>query len=129
MHAGTPDWRIAAALLLLTLCLVEWQNGDRFQLSLDEGIYLDGASRVGRGQVPYRDFFTFTGPCTFWSYGAVFQLFGVSLANARFVLSFEIALLSAAIHWLAASLTGSSFANALAALFATFCLDAPWCSP
>lgn len=68
---------------------------------LDEGIYLDGASRVVRGQAPYRDFFNFTGPGTFWMYGAVFKLFGTTLANARIVLSAEIALLSAITHWIA----------------------------
>lgn len=118
-----PDWRIALALFLFSLCLVEWLNGDRFQLSLDEGIYLDGASRVAKGQAPYRDFFTFTGPVTFWSYGAVFHLFGATFANARFVLSAEIALLSAIIYWLAAILTSRTFAAGIGLLFAAFCLE------
>jgi hypothetical protein len=125
MTLAGPDWRLAAALFLVSLCLLQWLNGDRFQLSLDEGIYLDGASRTARGQVPYRDFFTFTGPGTFWTYGTVFRLFGTTLGNARLVLSIEIALLAAAIYWLAAVLTSGSFAAALGAVFAAFCLDTP----
>lgn len=92
---------------------------------LDEGIYLDGASRVVRGQAPYRDFFNFTGPGTFWMYGAVFKLFGTTLANARIVLSAEIALLSAIIYWIAATLTTGTFAAGVALMFGTFCLDSP----
>ena len=110
---------------MLSLALVEWLNGDRFQLSLDEGIYLDGASRVAHGQTPYRDFFTFTGPGAFWFYGAVFRIFGTTFTNARWVLSFEIALLAALIYWLAAMVTSGRFAAGLGALFVAFCLDSP----
>ena len=125
IELSRPDWRLALALFLFTFWVVQWQNGNRFQLMLDEGIYLDGASRVARGQAPYRDFFTFTGPGTFWVYGAVFQLFGATLANARFVLSVEIALLAAIIYWIAATLTTGTFAAGIALMFATFCLDSP----
>ncbi len=122
---GQPDWRIAAVLLALTLSLVHWQIGSRFLMSIDEGIYLDGALHVSQGQVPYRDFFVLTGPWTFWWYGAVFRIFGATFANARWVLSFEIALQCMAIYWLLASLTKGWFAAATALLFAAFCLDAP----
>ena len=107
------------------MCLVQWQNGTRFQLSLDEGIYLEGAERVAQGQAPYRDFFAFTGPGTFWCFGAIFRAFGASLAVARLVLSTEIALMCTAIYWLLAGLASRGFALAMAAVFVTFCLDSP----
>jgi hypothetical protein len=125
MRATRPDWGIAAGLLLLCLCLVQWQIGDRLDLVIDEGIYLEGAALVSQGQAPYRDFFTFTCPVTFWAYGAVFHAFGASLANARLVLSMEIAFTCAAIYWLLAALTETSFAAVAAALFAALCLDLP----
>lgn len=118
-------WRVALALFVFAFCLLQWQNGERFQLSLDEGIYLDGASRVAAGQAPYRDFFTFTGPGTYWLYGAVFSLFGVTLGNAHFLLSLEIALLAALVYWIAARITEWWFAACLGATFAAFCLDLP----
>src|SRR5947207_8734937 len=49
MRPTRPDWRIAAVLFLVSFFLLIWQNGNRFPFSLDEGIYLDGASRVARG--------------------------------------------------------------------------------
>jgi hypothetical protein len=123
--ARGPDWRIAAVLFLLSLCLVEWHIGDRLELSLDEGIYLDGAVRVAHGRVPYRDFFAFTGPGTFWAFGAIFRAAGASLAAARWVLAVEIALLGTGIYWFLAVLTSNPFAAAAASLFVTFCLDSP----
>ena len=52
-------------------------------LSLDEGTYLYDGLRVARGEVPYRDFFTFTGPVPIYLQGAIFSLFGAHLAAAR----------------------------------------------
>ena len=120
-----PDWHIAAALLVLAVSVVEWQIGNRFLMSIDEGIYLDGALRVSQGQAPYRDFFVLTGPWTFWWYGLVFRIFGATFAHARWVLSLEIALQCVAIYWLLAALTKGWFAAATAMLFVAFCLDAP----
>ncbi|MES1258507.1 MAG: hypothetical protein ABUS51_08750, partial [Acidobacteriota bacterium] len=99
-------------LPLLWIRLGHW-----FYLSIDEGIYLEGARRIARGQVPYRDFFVITGPGSFWLYGAVFHFFGVSLANARLVLCCELAALCAAVCWLAGRVTGALFAAASGLLF------------
>ncbi|MDP8980610.1 MAG: hypothetical protein M3O35_08475 [Acidobacteriota bacterium] len=120
-----PDWRIAAALFLLSLFLVQWQIGDRLLLSMDEGIYLEGALRVSQGQAPYRDFFTFTGPGAFWSYGAMLHLFGPTLSSARLLLAVEIAAMGGAVYWLTAVLAGTGLAASLGVLFVAFCLDSP----
>lgn len=50
---------VAVATWLLTAHL--------FIPGLDEGIYLMGGIRVHAGQVPYRDFFAFTGPFVYWA--------------------------------------------------------------
>lgn len=52
-------------------------------LDLDEGIILQAAERVLRGQVPYRDFFLFYTPGSVYIQAALFKLFGDSFAVAR----------------------------------------------
>ncbi len=42
----------------------------------DECLYLYDGVRVLEGQVPYRDFFNFTPPATFWLQGLALRLFG-----------------------------------------------------
>ena len=49
----------------------------------DEGIILQGAERVLRGEVPYRDFFTFYTPGSFYFLAVLFKLFGDSFIVAR----------------------------------------------
>ena len=102
-----PALLFALALPLLWLRLGHW-----FYLSLDEGISLEGARRVAAGEVPYRDFFTITGPGAFWLYGAVFHWFGTSLAAARAVLCVELGATCAAIYYLVGRTTGRMFAAA-----------------
>ena len=81
-----------------------WLIGNRLVLVNDEGIYLDGAVRLLRGSLPYRDFFALTGPGTFWNLALLFRLFGVRLAVARVLLVTDLALISACIYWLIAQL-------------------------
>lgn len=92
-----------------------WAN--RFFLSLDEGIYLAGAQRMLRGQVPYRDFFILTGPGTFWLQAAIQGLLGSTLRNARLALAFDLAILTATVYWLTAQLTRRNYALVVAATF------------
>ena len=49
----------------------------------DEGIVLQGATRVLAGQVPYRDFFSFYTPGSFYLIAGLFRIFGNSFAVAR----------------------------------------------
>ena len=53
----------------------------------DEGIVLEGAQRVSRGEVPYRDFFSFYTPGSYYLQALCFKLFGDSLPAARVVLA------------------------------------------
>ncbi|HEX3103450.1 MAG TPA: glycosyltransferase family 39 protein, partial [Terriglobales bacterium] len=49
----------------------------------DEGIVLQGADRILRGEVPYRDFFSFYTPGSFYLVAALFKVFGNSFLAAR----------------------------------------------
>ena len=92
----------ASSVFVLTAVLLWWLAGQRLVWINDEGIYLDGASRMLAGQMPYRDFFVLTGPGTFWNVAAFFHLFGVSLGSARALLILDLALIAACLYWLAA---------------------------
>lgn len=110
--------RISSLIVFFIALPLLWLRfGHWFYLSIDEGIYLEGARRVASGQVPYRDFFVLTGPGTFWLYGGVFHLFGVALAPARFVLCCELASLCAAVCWFVSRLADATFAISSALLF------------
>jgi 4-amino-4-deoxy-L-arabinose transferase-like glycosyltransferase len=52
----------------------------------DEGITLQGAIRILGGELPYRDFFSFYTPGTYYIHAAVFRIFGTSLLAARMTL-------------------------------------------
>jgi hypothetical protein len=86
----------AASLVLL--CVL---TANRFTLSWDEGIFVDGSLRVLAGQVPYRDFFILMGPGSFWLEAAVLKIFGVSFWASHLVNIFDIAVMTACICWLA----------------------------
>src|SRR5262245_25784896 len=49
----------------------------------DEGIILQGAQRILRGEVLYRDFFSFFTPGSYYLLAALFKTFGNSLIVAR----------------------------------------------
>jgi len=100
--ANRRDLLGAAGVFLAAAGLLWWLAGQRLVWINDEGIYLDGARRILAGQMPYRDFFVLTGPGTFWNVAVFFKLFGVSLASARALLIFDVALIAACLYWLAA---------------------------
>ena len=100
--ANRRDLLGAGGVFLAAAALLWWLAGNRLVWINDEGIYLDGASRILAGQVPYRDFFVLTGPGTFWNVAAFFRVFGTSLASARALLVFDLALIAACLYWLAA---------------------------
>jgi 4-amino-4-deoxy-L-arabinose transferase-like glycosyltransferase len=56
-------------------------------LEPDEGIVLQGAERILSGQIPYRDFFTFYTPGSFYLVAALFRIFGDTFAVARISLA------------------------------------------
>ena len=108
---------MAGAVFVTVSVAVWWLWANRFFLSLDEGIYLAGAQRILRGEVPYRDFFVLTGPGTFWIEACIMGLLGPTLCHARLMLVFDLALLSSAVYWLTARLTARNFALTVTGLF------------
>src|SRR5437870_7942673 len=53
----------------------------------DEGIVLQGAQRILRGQVVYRDFFSYFTPGSYYWLAFLFKIFGSSFTIARTVLA------------------------------------------
>ena len=127
-QTNLPKAEFGSKLFPLTsaFIVIFTQLGTRFHLALDEGIYLESTQRVAQGQVPYRDFFTLTGPGDFWLYGALFRLFGANLAISRAMLSCELAILCTAIYWFTARFTSKLFAAAIAALYLAMLLTSPY---
>ena len=54
----------------------------------DEGIVLQGAQRILRGEVLYRDFFSFFTPGSYYFLALLFKVFGSSFLVARSALVF-----------------------------------------
>jgi len=92
----------AAIFALATAAYLSWFLAYRFVLSNDEGIFLEGALRILRGQVPYRDFFLLMGPGTFWLQALALRTLGVTLAASRAVTILDISVLAGSIVWLIA---------------------------
>lgn len=105
------------ATAVCTALYLWWLLAFRFVLSNDEGIYLDGAVRILKGQVPYRDFFILMGPGTFWIQGLSLRIFGVSLAASRVVTIGDIAVLTGCVFWIVARRFRAVYAAWIAGLF------------
>lgn len=116
-ETNSSDLLVAGAVFLATAGMLWWLWANRFFLSLDEGIYLAGAQRILQGQVPYRDFFVLTGPGSFWIEAGIMGLLGPTLRHARLALVFDLALLSSAVYWLTARLSGRNLALVATAAF------------
>ena len=67
----------------------------------DEGIVLAGAQRILAGELPYRDFFTFYTPGSFYLLGFLFRLFGDWFVVARASIAVSGALCSVLTYLLA----------------------------
>ncbi|MCU1339951.1 MAG: hypothetical protein JWO19_5532 [Bryobacterales bacterium] len=108
--------RRTGVVFLCAFAYLGWLAASRFFLALnDEGIYLDGGLRVLHGQVPYKDFFSLTGPGTFALEAASFRMFGTTLAAGRMPAVGDIAVLTACLFWLV-----SKLGNSMTAAFAAF---------
>lgn len=74
----------ATVVLLFLGCLAYLWVFRRFtSLEPDEGIILQGATRILDGQIPYRDFFSFYTPGSFYLVAALFRFFGNAFVVAR----------------------------------------------
>ncbi len=87
-------WSIMAAIVTVATLFV-MNTPNQMQFTMDEGIYLAGATQVSQGLSPYVNFFALTGPGVYWLYGALFKVLGQSLTAAHLLLFTEIGLVSA----------------------------------
>jgi 4-amino-4-deoxy-L-arabinose transferase-like glycosyltransferase len=110
----------ALLVFLLSALFVAWCSAGSFVDNSDEGIYLDGALRMTRGEMPYRDFFTYLGPGTFAVLAILFKIFGTSLAVSRTPVIIDLALMTALVFVLVARLAGRGVAAVTAACFLAF---------
>jgi hypothetical protein len=109
-------------LVFLSVCLyLGWISAARVFLGdNDEGIYMEAALRVLHGQMPYKDFFSLSGPGSFFLMAASFRVFGVTLAAARIPAIFDLALLTCCVCWLTWKLAGRAAAIVAALAFVSF---------
>jgi hypothetical protein len=82
--SGRPYTESIIAVALFVFC-VTYLSVFRHYSSLepDEGIVLAGAERILRGEVPYRDFFSFYTPGSLYLVASLFRVFGDSFIVAR----------------------------------------------
>lgn len=85
---------VAAALALISI-LYLWPFRNALpSIHPDEGIALQGAARILRGQLPYRDFFPFYTPGSYFWNACLMKIFGDSILVPRTVLLLYGALFS-----------------------------------
>src|SRR5438128_2028381 len=82
----------------------------------DEGIVLQGAERILRGEVPYRDFFSFYTPGSFYLIAFIFRFIGDSLVVARLSLAIVGAVCSVITYLLVRKVCSRNMALFAAAL-------------
>src|SRR6266849_94003 len=85
-------------------------------LEPDEGILLQGGQRILEGQIPYRDFFSFYTPGSFYLVAALFKVFGDSFVVARLSLAITGAACSVVTYLLARRVCSRGFSLFAAAL-------------
>ena len=90
----------------------------------DEGIILQGAERILRGEVLYRDFFSYFTPGSYYLLALLFKIFGNSLLVARTALAVYGALYSVLTYLIARRVCSRWAALACAYMVTITCL--PW---
>ena len=96
-----PAERWIAAGLFVLACLYLWTFRRFMLLDPDEGIVLQGAERILRGEVLYRDFFSFLTPGSYYLLALLFKLFGNSLMVARTTLVLYGGVFTVFAYWMA----------------------------
>jgi 4-amino-4-deoxy-L-arabinose transferase-like glycosyltransferase len=81
------DQAIAAAIFAVTLAYL-WIFRRYTSMEPDEGIVLEGAQRILRGEVLYRDYFSYFTPGSYYFLALLFKIFGSSFLVARTALVF-----------------------------------------
>src|SRR2546423_11984349 len=109
-ESSVIDWILACAVALFAIAWV-WPFFRYCSFGSDEGIVLQGSARILRGEIPYRDFFSFYTPGSYYLVALLFKVFGDSLVVARVSLAVAGAVCSVITYVLARR--GLSLRNAL----------------
>ena len=112
------DRAIAVAIFAMTLAYL-WLFRRYTSMEPDEGIVLEGAQRILRGEVLYRDFFSYFTPGSYYFLALLFKVFGSSFPVARTALVFFGGIYSTVAYLLArrvCSLVSATFVAALVML-------------
>ncbi len=80
------EWGIAVLLFTASI-LYLWIFRSYTAFNADEGIVLQGAQRILRGELVYRDFFSYFTPGSYYWYALLFKIFGSSMLVARTALA------------------------------------------
>jgi len=76
----------------------------------DEGIVTFGASRILKGAIPYKDFWTLYAPGHFYLLAGIFKLFGVNLNVSRLFAVVILSLISYTVYFVASKVVLKKFA-------------------
>ncbi len=119
---------VTLVFLVSLLILSRFANASWTSYNLDSFTMQYDSVRILYGEVPYRDFFNFPTPGTYWLQAAVFSIFGVKSLSAVWLLIIFLAVLGAALYLLAYFLTRRPFMAWFAPLFVLLALPAhfPW---
>src|SRR5438309_7968566 len=93
------DLGLALAIFLLAVAYL-WLFRRYTFIEPDEGIILQGAQRILRGEVLHRDFFSFFTPGSYYFVALLSRIFGSSMLVARSTLAFYGGIFSAVIYLL-----------------------------
>jgi hypothetical protein len=123
LPGAIPEWisadnSIAILIFALTFAYL-WLFRRYTTMEPDEGILLQGAQRILRGEVLYRDFFSFFTPGSYYLLALLFKIFGSSILVARTALVFFGATYSTVTYLLArrvCSRASAAFAAVLVTL-------------
>ena len=116
-YGGSP-WVQAALVVIVALAtLSRFTNAYWTSYHVDSFTMQYDSVRVLHGEVPYRDFFNFPTPGTFWLQALVFGLFGMKAINATYLLIGTLAVLGVALYLISYALTGRRLVSWFAPLF------------
>lgn len=126
MNSTLTRTLICAAVFLASLFYINDLVGDIYHPSLDEGIYLEGGERLLEGQVPYRDFFAFTGPVIYWTQAGLERVFGRHMPPLRLSSMAALALMVTMIFALTSRFTDWFYGLAAALVYLGYTSASPF---
>jgi len=119
-----PAERWIAAGVFAVACLYLFGFRRYTTMDPDEGIILQGAERVLRGEILYRDFFSFLTPGSYYWLALLFRVFGNSFTVARTTLAIYGGFFSVFAYWMARRVCARWIALMTAHFVIVSCL--PW---